>query len=468
LQATTDATAALTAAGLDPTRAGSWVDRIGAASGQLEVEAPLPALVRAGRLCAEGWDLLAALPRKGARSETEAVAAGAIMDLRLDLCRRALAYAAEPLYDQLTDGRRRHLRVEALAEQAALRFPGLTPTQAELAAEAKCLQKEKDGLELQQGLLFGALLDCPRAGGHLVETMLRPTPEAEGLLAELRRTGRVDLDCARVRIDGRAGHVEFAHPRYLNAEDDETLPSQEMAVDLLLLHPDVEVGVLRGAPVDHPKHQGRRIFSAGINLTRLYRGGQSYLFYLTRDLGWVNKVYRGIATGEAPAETTGGTHELPWLAAVDRFAVGGGCQLLLVVDFVLAEHGAWFNLPARKEGIIPGCANLRLPRFVGQRTAQEAILFGRTFDVSEPAASGLITEVAESDDMDHRLTARIEGLLESGMVSAAGNRRALRVQAEPLDDFRRYMAAYAREQALCHLSPQLSENLERHWHGAAR
>jgi thioesterase DpgC len=54
------------------------------------------------------------------------------------------------------------------------------------------------------------------------------------------------------------------------------------------------------------------------------------------------------------------------------------------------------------------------------------------------------------------------------MVSASGNRKALRVQLEPLDTFRRYMATYAHEQAYCHLSEQLIENLEKHWQAKSR
>ena len=48
------------------------------------------------------------------------------------------------------------------------------------------------------------------------------------------------------------------------------------------------------------------------------------------------------------------TLEKLWVAVVDKFAIGGGCQLLLVVDYVIAETGSYFNLPARKEGFLPG------------------------------------------------------------------------------------------------------------------
>ena len=63
------------------------------------------------------------------------------------------------------------------------------------------------------------------------------------------------------------------------------------------MHPGLRMGVLRGEPVEHPKYQGRRIFSAGINLTRIYQGKQSYLFYLTRDMGLLNKMYRLLPCG---------------------------------------------------------------------------------------------------------------------------------------------------------------------------
>ena len=62
----------------------------------------------------------------------------------------------------------------------------------------------------------------------------------------------------------------------------------------------------------------------------------------------------------------------------------------------------------------------------------------------------------------------IDGFTSSGVVSAAGNRRAMRVGQEPLDMFRRYMAVYAREQAYCHFSPALIANLERNWNAQNR
>jgi len=65
--------------------------------------------------------------------------------------------------------------------------------------------------------------------------------------------------------------------------------------------------------------------------------------------------------------------------------------------------------------------------------------------------------------MDEAIGRVIENLTSAGSASAAANRRALRIGEEPLDLFRRYCAAYARDQAYCYVSPALIANLERNW-----
>src|ERR1035441_5541426 len=196
------------------------------------------------------------------------------------------------------------------------------------------------------------------------------------------------------------------------------------AVDLAILDPETSVAVLRGGLVEHPKYAGRRLFSAGINLTHLYYGKISYLFYIKHVMGFENKIYRGIAqVDQLPDETAGTTTEKPWIAAVDGFAIGGGCQHLLVMDYVLAAADAYITLPARKEGIIPGAANMRLPRFTGDRIARQAIMYGRRLDCDSPEGRLILDEIAPPDEMDAALTRVIDGLPSSGVVSAVANGR---------------------------------------------
>ena len=362
----------------------------------------------------------------------------------------------EALYDELTDRCTRPVRLEELVYEAAERVPGLVPTRAEMEAERARKLADKEGLELAQGLLIAEFLQVPRTGRHLVESMLHPTPLALDHFDELRSGGTVDLGHARVTRHGRAGVLELCNPRHLNAEDGDTLAETEAAVDLVLLDPGIEVGVFRGGVVDHPRYAGERIFGSGINLTHLYLGRIDFLFFVVRDLGYVNKIYRGLAGGARAVEKL-------WIAAIDRYAIGGACQLTHVVDHVIAARGSRLYLPARKEGIIPGASNLRLPRFVGDRAARQAILSGREWTAGDPDADLICDEVVDAGEIDAAIDSRIEALTSSGLVNAAANRAAIRVGEEPVDLFRQYMATYAREQAYCHLSPALVHNLEQHW-----
>jgi thioesterase DpgC len=374
----------------------------------------------------------------------------------------------EELYDELTDGMSKPLRDQELLAAAAERFPGLVPSAAEMAEESERKLADKQGLEIAQGLFLSHVLGSPRAGSHLVWAMLRPTADALERLDEFRATGVADLGTVHLSRQGRAGVLELRNPRHLNAEDDTTVWASECATDLILLDPEIEVGVLRGGVVDHPRYEGSRIFGAGLNLTRMYHGQLPFVFFITRDLGYVNKIYRGLSgtlfRPNGPEETT----EKLWIATAETYAIGGACQLLHVVDHVLAARGCRLFLPARKEGIIPGASPLRLPRSVGDRLARQAILSGREFEAGVPPAELLCDEVVEPDAMDAALEARIDALTSSGLVNAAANRRALRVGEEPLDVFRQYMATFSREQAYCHLSPALVRNLEEHWNARER
>jgi thioesterase DpgC len=382
---------------------------------------------------------------------------------------RFLTAHVESVYRTLTGDLRSFVRVEKLVRDAANAVPGLVPSAEALAVENALDQKAKRGIEIDHGIFLAHVLGNATTGAHLCHAMLLPRPEALAQLDEFRAGGKIELPTATIERRGRAAIVTLRNPRFLNAEDGTTLDDSEIAIDLATLDPESAVAVLRGGVVEHPKYRGKPIFSAGINLTHLYRGKIPFVWYMQRDMGLVNKIFRGLAREHiTPDEINGDTIEKPWIAAVDGFAIGGGCQLLLAMDYVVAASDAYMTLPARKEGIIPGAANLRLPRFVGDRIARQAILYGRRLDCDTPEGRLICDEIAPSNGIDAAVDRVVEGLASSGIVSAAGNRRALRVAQEPLDLFRRYMAVYAREQAQCHFSPALIDNLEKYWNAAQR
>jgi len=376
--------------------------------------------------------------------------------------------AHDPLaaYDALTAGRTRFVRLDELCRLAGERFPGLVPGAKELAAEAGLAQRDKKGLEKAQGRFLAAVLSDPAAGAHLCHAMLLPRADSRAQLAQFEAQGELSLAGAHLKRQGKAVVLTMSNPRFLNAEDESTLDGMEVAVDVALLDRESELCVLRGDKVTHTKHAGHRVFGAGINLTHLYQGKIRFLWYLMRDLGFVNKFYRGLALPDVHPEVD--CIEKPWVAAVERFAIGGHCQILLTMDYVIAAADAYMTLPARKEGIIPGAANLRLPRFVGARLARQAILAEKRLDCAAPEGRMICDEIVPAAEMDAAIRRTVERLTSSGVVSAAGNKRAFRAGEEPLDTFRRYMAVYAREQAQCHFSPALIANLEMHWDAANR
>ncbi|MGH6683667.1 MAG: enoyl-CoA hydratase/isomerase family protein [Pseudolabrys sp.] len=414
-------------------------------------------------------EFLSRLPKKPKRTKEQQIAAGIIQSNARAAREEFLAQHADTIYRKLTKNLDNFLRVDELAYAAAKLVPGMTPTRKQVDAEAEHLQGEKDGVEVDQGIFLAHVLANERTGMHLCHAMLRPKVESIGLMSEFIRKNVIDFGPAKVERQGNAAVVTVHNPRFLNAEDDDTLEDTEIATDIAIFDPLSEICVLRGDYVDHPKYRGRKIFSAGINLTHLYRGKIPFLWYIRRDMGVVNKMFRGVAFGAGgPDEMQGGTREKPWVAGLDAFAIGGGCQYLLAMDYVVAGSDAYMTLPARKEGIIPGAANLRLTRFVGARIARQLVMMDRRLDCDTPEGRMICDLVVPPDEMEAAIQRVVDDFTGSGVVSAAGNRRAFRVSEEPLDTFRRYMAVYCREQAYCHFSPALIANLERHWNAAQR
>ena len=405
--------------------------------------------------------VLGRLPAKPDRTPAEQERAQECRRSAREIRREFLRAHVGRVYAALTDDFARYVRLEDLLYTAADAFPWLLPSQKEIAEERQHRQADKEGLEIDQALFVAAVMGTPDLGSHLIRAMLQPTRTAQELLPDFRRAGSADLGVVGIqRRDGTA-YVEVRNDRFLNAEDDAVIAALETAVDLALLDDECRVGVLRGGPVSHPRYRGRRVFSSGINLTDLYYGRISYVdFMMRRELGPMHKMFRGHWIGEETPDGDERTREIPWIGAVDSFAIGGGLQMLLVLDRVIAEETAYFSLPALREGIVPGSGNLRLPRFVGDRLARQLIFADRRIEAGEPEGRLLCDRVVPAEEMDAQIAACAAGLNGSAVI---GNRRMLRSVQEPLETYRRYLARYAWEQVELLYGAELVRNLEQGW-----
>src|SRR5207247_2288466 len=99
----------------------------------------------------------------------------------------------------------------------------------QVAEQGERPQRDKDGIEIDQGIFFAQILAHPGAGAHFCHAMLLPKPESLARLAEFQQKGALDLGTAAVQRQGKAAIVYLKNPRYLNAEDEATIDETETA-----------------------------------------------------------------------------------------------------------------------------------------------------------------------------------------------------------------------------------------------
>ena len=117
----------------------------------------------------------------------------------------------------------------------------------------------------------------------------------------------------------------------------------------------------------------------------------------------------------------------PIIAAVSGYALGGGCELALMCDFIIASEDAQFGQPEIKLGILPGIGgSQRLANAVGKSLAMDLVLTGRTIDVQEAKAAGLVARVVPAKEL-------LQTTLEAAHTIAAYNSPAVRMAKEAVN-----------------------------------
>jgi enoyl-CoA hydratase len=169
---------------------------------------------------------------------------------------------------------------------------------------------------------------------------------------------------------GKVGIVTLNRPKALNALNDALMTELGEALQTFDADPAIGCMIVTGS---------ERAFAAGADIVAMakysfvdvYKGD-----YITRNWETIRSIRK------------------PVIAAVSGFALGGGCELAMMCDFIIAADNAKFGQPEIKLGVIPGAGGTqRLPRAVGKSKAMDMALTGRMMDATEAERAGLVSRV---------------------------------------------------------------------------
>lgn len=174
--------------------------------------------------------------------------------------------------------------------------------------------------------------------------------------------------------DGAMATVTIDRPAQRNALADPTLAQLVTALEALDLDEGCRCIVLAGSA---------KVFASGADVRALLERSTQEAYDGDRARRW--EAIRRLRT--------------PLVAAVSGYCLGGGCELALIADLVVASETARFGLPETRLGLIPGAGGTQmLPRAVGKAVAMDMILTGRLLDAREAEAAGLVARVAPAED----------------------------------------------------------------------
>jgi enoyl-CoA hydratase len=176
-----------------------------------------------------------------------------------------------------------------------------------------------------------------------------------------------------VERDDRVAVVLLNRPRQLNALSGELMDALASTLSELDADPEVRAIVLGG---------GERAFAAGADIGELAEATPVSLYASPRHARW-NEI---------------GALRTPLVAAVSGFCLGGGCELAMLCDLIVASETARFGQPEINVGIIPGAGGTqRLTRAVGKAVAMDMILTGRMLSAREALSFGLVARVVAKE-----------------------------------------------------------------------
>ncbi|MBC2669898.1 enoyl-CoA hydratase-related protein [Novosphingobium piscinae] len=196
--------------------------------------------------------------------------------------------------------------------------------------------------------------------------------------------------------------ITINRPQALNALNSQVLAELIAAFAAFEADPSQGCAVLTGA--------GDKAFAAGADIKEMADKPASDFFNEDFFAGWTSHLVKSTRK--------------PWIAAVNGFALGGGCELAMMADFIIAADTARFGQPEIKLGVAPGMGgSQRLTRAVGKAKAMDMCLTGRMMDAAEAERSGLVSRIVP-------LAGLIDEALKAAQTIAAMPPMAAKVNKE--------------------------------------
>jgi len=189
-----------------------------------------------------------------------------------------------------------------------------------------------------------------------------------------------------VRVEGgKVGIITLNRPKALNALNGTLMDELGAALKAFDADPAIGCMVITGS---------EKAFAAGADIAAMAK----YNFHEVYQQDFITRNWETIRTIRKPV-----------IAAVAGFALGGGCELAMMCDFIIAADNAKFGQPEIKIGIIPGAGGTqRLPRAIGKSKAMDMVLTARMMDATEAERAGLVSRVVPLDKlMDEALGAAL-------------------------------------------------------------
>lgn len=249
-------------------------------------------------------------------------------------------------------------------------------------------------------------------------------------------------DTIIITTEGRVGLITLNRPEALNALNRELTGAISAAAAAFDADPEIGAIVVTGSD---------RAFAAGADIKEI----KDKTFAEVWDEQFVTATWEGLTRVRKPT-----------IAAVSGHAIGGGCEIALMCDIIIASETARFALPEAQIGIIPGAGGTqRLTRAVGKAVAMDMILTGRTMNAEEAKQMGLIsrvvpagTQIAEAMKIAAKLATLSRPILqiakeavnkafETHLAEGVQVERRLLYSTFALDDRREGMTAFAEKRA---------------------